>query len=62
MNEGKTVTVPIDGTSTKVILVDGEKEFNQPGKSAGFIHFKCPWTGKCLGFAGANWMKENGYV
>lgn len=38
-----------------VRLVDGEKEFNQPGISCGLVHFADPDDpSKCLGFGGVN--------
>ena len=50
-----------------VTLVDGEKEFDQPGMSCGIVHFANPTDPKeCLGHAGADYMyntlKDNGDI
>lgn len=41
------------------IPVDGEKEFNQLGLSAGFIHLKNIHTGNIECFCGVNYFLEN---
>ena len=52
----------------RLIPVDGEKYFNQPGMSHGFVHFADPDTMTFLGCCGVNWFvnhakreKVNGY-
>lgn len=43
------------------IPVDGEKVFNLPGISCGFVHLMNPITKKCAGFCGINYFELNGY-
>ena len=43
----------------KVIPVDGEKHYNQPGLSHGFIHFSNPATKECIGFCGTDYFDKN---
>ena len=42
-------------------FVDGEKFFNQPGTSHGFIHLQNVKTGEYRGFAGVEWAYRNLY-
>ena len=53
---GEVVSYQFTKNNVKdVRLVDGEKEFNQPGISCGFVHFADPDdSSKCLGFGGVN--------
>lgn len=61
---GDVVTVTIEDKPVAVRLVDGEKEFNQLGMSAGFVHFSDPYYSEiCLGYGGVatiyNQVKKN---
>jgi len=52
---GVVVSYPFSDGIKDVRLVDGEKEFNQPGLSCGFVHFANPNDPKvCLGFGGVD--------
>ncbi len=51
----EVVTINLDGTDTDVRLVDAEKMLEQPGLSAGFVHFVDPNDGSiCLGYGGVD--------
>jgi hypothetical protein len=39
--------------------VDAEIEFNDLGRSAGFVHLKCPDTGKCLTWCGVDYFEQH---
>lgn len=39
--------------------VDGEKHFNDVGRSHGFVHLADPKTGVCLGFCGVLYFERN---
>lgn len=51
-------TYSVDGRRPGLV-VDGEKEFNQPGISHGFVHLKDKKTGKCICFCGIDYFLDN---
>jgi len=56
---GEVVSIQFPKDVKDVRLVDGEKEFNQPGISCGFVHFADPNDpSKCLGFGGVDAVYE----
>lgn len=44
-----------------VRTVDGEKEYNELGLSAGFIHYADPVTGEKLGHCGTSYFEHHSF-
>jgi len=57
---GLEYTLEIDGKQERIVAVDGEEYFNEPGISHGFVHFVDPSKpDQKKGFCGTAWFKKN---